>query len=418
MTGINDCFAVGDRLISLEQAFALIAERIVPLTATESLPLRHCPGRVLAEAVTAPFNQPPFANAAMDGFALRSADLAAAGPTRLPIVGRIAAGHPASTAFAVGGAVEIFTGAPMPAGFDTVTMIEDCRVEDGQVTLPAGLAAGNFVHPVGEDFSTGEVLLEPGGRLRPQDLAMAASAGKGELTVRRKLRVGVFSTGDEVVEPGQPLAPGQIYGGNRYGQMAVLEAWGFEVADLGHLPDDPRATREAFAKAAESQHAVVTSGGVSLGGEDHVRAVVEQLGELHLWRIALKPGKPVALGRIGGAAFVGLPGYPVSAIVTLLVVGRAVLHRLSGATATPPLPQAVLAPSGFSFTKNHRRRQFLRGSLGTVDGRQSVVAYPTQDSAVLSSLVRSGGLIDVGAEVTAIAPGDPIPFLPYESLLQ
>ena len=418
MTGINDCFAVGDRLMSLEEAFALIAERIQPVTATETLPLRQCLGRVLAEPVRAPFNQPPFANAAMDGFAARFADLAAAGPTSLPIVGRIAAGHPAQAAFPAGGAVEIFTGAPMPAGFDTVAMVEDCHVDAGRVTLPAGLTARNFVHPVGEDFSTDDVLLQPGSRLRPQDLAMAATAGRPALAVREKLRVGVFSTGDEIIEPGLPLAAGQIYGGNRYGQMAVLEAWGFEVTDLGHIPDDARATREAFAEAAETLHAVVTSGGVSLGGEDHVRAAVEHLGRLHLWRLAVKPGKPVALGHIGNAAFVGLPGYPVSAIVTLLVAGRAVLHRLSGALAAPPLPPPLLLPAGFAFSKNHRRRQFLRGSIETVDRRQQVVAYRSQDSAVLSSLVRSGGLIDVGADAMTIAPGDLIPFLPYESLLQ
>jgi molybdopterin molybdotransferase len=419
---INDCFAVQDRLMSLEEAFARIAERVQPVTAIEMLPVTACLGRVLAKDVVSPITQASFANSAMDGFACRAADLAAEGPTRLPILGRVAAGHPLKDPVPAGGAVEIFTGAPLPDGLDTVSMVEDCRIEETEgrrwVVLPAGLARGNFVRPIGEDFFAGTTVLSAGRRLRPQDLAMAAAVGRPQLAVRRPLRVGVLSTGDEVVEPGRPLGEGQVYSSNRYGQMAVLENMGFAVTDLGHLPDDLPTTLDAFARAAESQDAIVTSGGVSLGGEDHVKAAAEQLGRLHLWRLAIKPGKPVALGTIGKASFIGLPGYPVSAIVTLLVAGRAPLLRLSGALAEPPLPPALPIAAGFTFKKGHKRRQFLRASIVWRDGRAAVVPYRTQESSVLSSLVDSTGLVDVGADVSEIREGDLVPFLPYESLMR
>lgn len=418
----NDCFAISDRLMSLEEAWALIAERVQPVTATESRPLRQCLGRVLAEDVVSPITQAPFANAAMDGFAARHADLTPGATSRLPVAARVAAGHPLTEPVPGGAAVEIFTGAPLPDGLDVVAMVEDCRIEeaDGRrwVVLPAGLAQGNFVRPVGEDFHVGATVLKAGRRLRPQDVAMAAAVGRSHLLVRERLKVGVISTGDEVVEPGLPLAAGQIYGCNRYGQMAVLEAMGFEVSDLGHLPDRLDATLDAFTEAAATQQAILTSGGVSLGGEDHVKTAVERLGKLHLWRLAVKPGKPVALGTVGQAAFVGLPGYPVSAIVTLLVVGLAPLRRLAGATAEPPLAEPILVPAGFRFKKNHKRRQFLRGSLAWQDGSQRAVPFRTQESSVLSSLVETAGLIDVGAEMMEIREGEPVPFLPYESLMR
>ncbi len=418
----NDCFAVGNRLMSLGEAFSLIAEQVEPVTATETVPLRRCLGRVLAEDVLSPIAQPSFRNAAMDGFAVHHEDLGTGEPIRLPVIGRIAAGHPLAASLPQGGAVEIFTGAPLPEGFDTVAMVEDCRVEEREgrswVVLPPGLKPGNFVRPVGEDFRKGAIVLTAGRRLRPQDVAMAAAVGKTSLLVRQPLKVGVISTGDEVVEPGNPLAEGQIYGSNRYGQMALLDAMGFAVTDLGHLPDDLSATLTAFAEAARSQHAIVTSGGVSVGGEDHVKAAVEKLGRLHLWRLALKPGKPVALGQIGDAAFIGLPGYPVSAMVTLMVAGRAALLRLAGATAEPALPEPAIVPAGFTARQNHKRRQFLRGSLQRVDGRQVAVPFPTQQSSVLSSLVQTAGLIDLHPDVPEVAMGDLVPFYPYESLMR
>lgn len=421
---LNDCFAITDRLLSLDEALAFIGDRVTAVTGTETVPLRAARGRILAEPVTALVTQPSFANSAMDGFAARFADLSADGPTSLPVIARIAAGHPLKHVVDPGQAVEIFTGAPLPEGVDTVIMVEDCTLEtaaDGsrRVTVPAGLKKGNFVRPAGEDFSQGTPVLPAGLRLRPQDVAMAAAAGHAYLTVRKRLRVGVFSTGDEVIEPGSPLGPAQIYGSNRYGQMAIAEAWGHEVVDLGHLPDDHDAITRALAEASQTHDAILTSGGVSLGGEDHVKNAVEANGELFLWRLALKPGKPVALGTIGNAAFIGLPGYPVSALVTLMVVGRAVLDRLAGASALPPMPTPVMVRAGFTMKKNHPRRMFMRGSLTMAgDGTQVLQPYRTQESSVLSSLVDTGGLIDIPAESTGIAEGDLLPFLSYESLLR
>lgn len=425
---LNDCFAVSERLMSLDEAVAFMNQRIAPVTTTESLPLGQCLGRILAETVTSPITQPSFRNAAMDGFACRHEDLKPDQPTRLPVFARIAAGYPLKHEVPPGQAVEIFTGAPLPDGLDVVVMVEDTSSDDidGRrfVTLPTGLAQGNFVRPAGEDFLTGDIVLRDGLRLRPQDIAMAAAVGLRALSVRKRLRVGVFSTGDEVIEPGIPLGEGQIWCSNRFGQLAVVSSWGHEAVDLGHLPDDPDIITAAFDKARFEVDAILTSGGVSLGGEDHVRTAVTRLGRLHLWRLKVKPGKPVALGIIGEggheAAFIGLPGYPVSALVTLMVAGRPVLQRLAGALGEPALPQALWVRAGFRFAKKHERRQFLRAHLSRDEatGEPIVSPFKTQESSVLSSMVATQGLIDVAENCKLIEPGDAVPFLPYDSLLR
>lgn len=413
---LNDCFALGDRLMPLTEALDLIS-RLEPVVGTEVLPLAACRGRVLAADVAARATLPPHPVSGMDGFAVRHADLTPGAATTLPVAARIAAGHPLSEAPPPRTAVELFTGAPLPPGFDTVAMIEDCTVADGRVTLPAGLKPGNHVRPAGEDFTAGTRSLAAGRRLKPQDLALAAGAGHAELTVFRPLRVGVFSTGDEVVEPGRTLGPGQIYDSNRHGQISIVEALGAEATDLGHLPDDVDAIAAALAEAAPRFDALVTSGGVSMGGEDHVRPAVLRHGELHLWRVKVKPGKPIALGRVGDTAFIGLPGYPVSALVMLMLLGRAVLKRLMGATADPLLPQAIPVRAGFSFNKPHERQTFLRASLvPAADGGVEAVPYPTQQSSVLASLSDSDGLIDIAADRRTVAPGDWLPYTSYQAL--
>lgn len=413
------CFSPADPLMTLEEALARVAERVSPVTAREAVPVAAARGRVLAADVVARATSPGFAASAMDGFAARHADLQGAAPT-LRVAGRVSAGHPLDRAVAPGEAVEIFTGAPLPEGVDTVAMVEDCAVADGQVTFPAGLAKGHHVRPAGEDFHAGAVVLRAGRRLRPQDVAMAASAGHAEVTVHRRLRVAVFSTGDEVIEPGQPLAPGQIYGSNRHGQIAFLEAWGHEVHDLGHLPDDAATITAALKGAAGRFDAIVTSGGVSVGGEDHVRDAVEAAGgELFLWRLKVKPGKPLALGEIGRCVVIGLPGYPVSALVQLMLMGRAVLDRLAGATAMPALPPALQVRAGFTLPAQSGRRQLLRARLEH-DPYGSLVAVPyaTQGSGVLSSLVGSDGLLDIPASHDGIEAGAMVDFRPFEWFLR
>ncbi|MFA7431361.1 MAG: gephyrin-like molybdotransferase Glp [Rhodospirillaceae bacterium] len=414
---LNDCFAVSDRLMPLSEALEFIAERVFPVAGTEVLPLAVCRGRVLAADVAARATLPPTPCSAMDGFAVRHADLSSDGTTTLPLAARIAAGHPLAAPPPAGTAVELFTGAPLPDGFDTVAMIEDCTTAEGYVTLPAGLKTNDHVRPAGEDYTAGARVLSAGKRLRPQDIALAAGAGHAALTVYRPLRVGVFSTGDEVVEPGGTLGPGQIYDSNRHGQIALVEAFGAEATDLGHLPDDVDAIAAALAEAAPRFDALVTSGGVSMGGEDHVRPAVLRHGELHLWRVKVKPGKPVALGRVGDTAFIGLPGYPVSALVMLMLLGRPVLKRLMGATADALLPTPLPVRAGFAFKKGHERQTFLRASLvPAADGGLEAVPYPTQQSGVLASLSDSDGLIDIAADRRTVAPGDWLPYYSYDAL--
>lgn len=414
---LNDCFAVSDRLMPLAEALEFIADRVSPVVGTEDLPVLACRGRVLAADVAARATLPPLPCSAMDGFAVRHADLDPAAPTTLPVAGRIAAGHPLSAPPPPGNAVELFTGAPLPDGFDTVAIIEDCVVEDGRVTLPAGLKRGNHVRPAGEDYTKDARVLTAGHRLKPQDIALAAGAGHATLTVFRPLRVGVFSTGDEVVEPGGTLGPGQIYDSNRYGQIALVEAFGGEATDLGHLPDDVDAIAAALAEAAPRFDALLTSGGVSMGGEDHVRPAVLKNGALHLWRVKVKPGKPIALGRVGETAFIGLPGYPVSALVMLMLIGRPVLKRLMGATGDALLPAPLPVRAGFTFKKNHERQTFLRACLTPgADGGLEAVPYPTQQSGVLASLSDSDGLIDIAADRRTVAPGDWLPYYSYQAL--
>jgi len=413
----DDCFAIDHRLLPLADAFSLIAERVVPVTGTETVALADCAGRVLAEPLLASVTQPPFDNAAMDGFAVRQSELQG-GQRRLKIAARIAAGHPEHAAPPRGCAVEIFTGAPLPAGFDTVVMAEDCKRDGGYVVLPDRIEPHSHVRRAGIDFTAGDRLLAPGRRLRPQDIGIAAATGATGLTVRKRLKIGLFSTGDELVAPGDALQAGQIFDSNRPMLRAALQAMGFAVTDLGHLPDRMDALVTAFGLAALDQDALISTGGVSVGGEDHVRAAIESLGQIFFWKLALKPGKPIALGHVGDAAFIGLPGNPVSSLISLLVVGRAVLHRLAGAVLDAELPPAVIVPAGADLGVPGNRINFIRGSLETRDGQLSALPYFSQDSSLISSLTGSSGLIELTAGSSTVAAGTPVLFRAYESMMR
>lgn len=419
---INDCFVAPDKLVSLDDALDLLAARLEPVTGVEELPLAACSGRVLASDVVARATVPPFMNAAMDGFAYRHAEVsAAAGVEGLRVADRVAAGHPSAHRFTAGEAARIFTGAPVPEGLDTVAMQEDCVVEtrDGTefVRLPPTVTVGANIHLAGSDFSAGQIVVKGGRRLRPQDVGIAAAAGHARLTVRHRLRVAVFSTGDEVVEPGEPLRPGAIYSSNRHALMALAGRLGCAVEDLGNLPDDLDVTARALAQASERVDLLITTGGVSVGGEDHVRAAVERNGEIHLWRMLIKPGKPTALGRVGRAAFVGLPGYPVSAQVMFMIFARPVIHRLSGALAEPISPWRFKVASVSSYAKNTARREFVRARLEAgPDGAPQARLYRVQDSSVISSLVETDGLVDLREETKRIEPGTAVDFIPYSAL--
>jgi molybdopterin molybdotransferase len=409
----DDCFAFGGALLPVEQAEALIAARIPPLPGAEAVPLAAALGRVLAGDLRAPVPLPPFFNSAVDGYAFRHADLAATGETRLAIAGRLQAGA-AAAPIAPGSAIRIFTGAPMPDGADTVMMQEDAREEDGAVILPPGLKRGANCRPAGEDVALGEVALQAGRRLTPPDLGLAAALGLTRLDVRPLLRVGVFSTGDELAEPGMPLGPARTYDSNRFTLMALLAGLPVQVSDLGILPDARDATAAALRDAAGRHDLLLTSGGVSTGEADHVKAAIESGGRLVFWRLAIKPGRPAAMGVVDGTPVVGLPGNPVAAVVTFLFLARPLLLRLAGA-APDPLPRFA-ARADFAYRKKAGRREYVRVALEFGDALPVARKYQREGAGLLTSLTRSDAFAELPEDITQVAPGDPLRVLPFRAV--
>ena len=411
----DDVFSAEDRLMPVDEALALLRARVHAVAGTERVGLIDADGRVLAESLIAPIDLPVFDNSAVDGYAARFADLAAAGETILPVVGRLTAGGGAAAALASGAVARIFTGAPAPAGADTIFMQEDVRVlGDGRVVLPAGLKRGANLRPRGEDIARGEAALEAGRRLTPQDIGLAAALGAAHLVVRRPLRAAVFSTGDEIVSPGVALAPAQLYDSNRFVLQTLLRRLGCRVSDLGVLPDDRAAVRAALIDAARDHDVILSSGGVSLGEEDHVKAALAEAGSLTFWRLAIKPGRPVAMGLIEGTPFIGLPGNPVAVFVTFATVARALIAALSGAREEPlPMPSVRCA---FAYRKKPGRREYVRVRL--VAGADGVTAekYAVEGAGVITSLTRTHGLIELGEDATSLSPGDMAPFIDYAAL--
>ncbi|MBV9567028.1 MAG: molybdopterin molybdotransferase MoeA, partial [Hyphomicrobiales bacterium] len=312
----DDCFAFGGALMPVDAALTLIAERVLPVAGVEEVPLSRADGRVVAADIRSPIALPPFANSAVDGYAVRYADLDPKAPTELPLRGRIAAGGSATGLMTQGAAVRVFTGAPLPEDADTVFMQEDAKATPTHVVLPSGLRRGANLRHAGEDVAREAVALPAGRRMTPPDVALAAATGFACIAVRRRLKVALFSTGDELIEPGEPLAEGAIYDSNRLLLAALLRRFGVEVSDLGILRDDRDELARRLASAASGHDLILTSGGVSTGEEDHVRAAVESIGRLVFWRLAIKPGRPVAMGIIDGVPFAGLPGNPVAVFVT------------------------------------------------------------------------------------------------------
>lgn len=412
----NDCFAFGGALMRVDEALALIAERIAPVIGVEHVALAEADGRVLADDVTAPIPLPPFFNSAVDGYAVRHADLTPGGETRLPVSGRLAAGAAPGADAADRVALRIFTGAAMPDGFDTVYMQEDAVREEGDVVLPAGLKPGANARPAGEDLEAGALALPAGHRLTPRDVALLGGLGLGEIAVRAPLSVGVFSTGDELVAPGRALGPAKLYDANRFMLIALARRAGCVVRDLGILPDRREAVSAALAEAAERVDMLITSGGVSTGEEDHVKAAVEAAGALTFWRVGIKPGRPVALGVVGGKAFIGLPGNPAAVFVTFAMLARPLIARLSGETWRRPLAFPVRA--GFAYKKKEGRREYVRCALAP-DGAGGLLArkHPREGAGVITSLTQTAGLVELPEEVTRVAEGETVAFLPYAALV-
>ncbi len=406
----DDCFAFGGPLLSVEAAEALIAERIPALGGEESLPLAEAAGRILARDLHAPLPLPSFFNAAVDGYAFRHADLIPDEPCLLPLAGRIAAGHAMAEALPPRHAARIFTGAPMPPGADTVVMQEDAEAGPAGIRVPPGLKPGANARPAGEDVAAGALALPAGRRLRAPEVGLAAALGCARLPVRPRIRVGVFSTGDELAAPGTPLGPAQAYDSNRFTLLALLARLPVAASDLGILPDDPAATAAALRAAAGTHDLLLTSGGVSTGEEDHVRAAIEQGGRLVFWRLAVKPGRPAAMGVIAGTPVVGLPGNPVAAVVTFLHLARPLVLRLAGAPPEPLL--RIRAEAGFAYRKKAGRREYVRVRLR--DG--IATKFEREGAGLLSSLTESDAFAELPEPVLAVAPGDAVTLLPFAAL--
>ena len=412
----DDCFAFGGPMMSVDEAVGIIAARVAAVREVETVTLVDADGRVLAHDVPAPLPLPPFTNAAVDGYAVSSRDLPQREQRAFTVAGRVQAGAPAGGPIEPGQAMRIFTGAPMPDGADTVFMQEDVRVEDGKVVLPPGLKPGANVRAAGEDIPAGHVALRAGQRLRPQDVALAAAFGLTHLEVNRRIRVAVFSTGDELVSPGEYRAATQLFDSNRFMLMAMLARLGCTVSDLGILRDERGALARALQNAAGSHDLVLTTGGVSTGEEDHVKASVESVGKLVLWRMAIKPGRPVAMGIIGGTPFIGLPGNPVASFVTFAYVVRPTILALSSARQQPLVPMPVRAD--FTYRKKIARREYVRVTLRkAADGALEALKFPREGAGLLTSLVDTDGLVELGEHITGVEPGQTVGFLSYASLI-
>ena len=416
----DDCFAFSGPLLPVDDVERIISERITAVDETETVPLKSACSRVLASDIEAPMDLPPFDNSAVDGYAVRHADLARSGETRLAVVERLTAGRAASRSLAAGEAARIFTGAPMPQGVDTVFMQEDVRVDGETVIVPGGLRQGANRRLAGEDVRAGSVLLPAGRKLNAQDVALAAAAGLTGVNVRRRVRVAIFSTGDEIVEPGAKRPAPALFDANRYLLAGLIERIGGAATDFGIVPDDRQKLARAIAAAAQDHDLVMTSGGVSTGEADHVRSAVESIGRLVFWRVAIKPGRPVAMGVIpgangGNAAFIGLPGNPAAVYVTFARVVRPLFLRLAGAQSAALTALPVRA--AFTYKKKAGRREYVRVKLHrAADGAIEAVKHPQDGAGVITSLTETDGLIELTEDITKIEPGAAVGFLSYAAL--
>jgi len=413
----DDCFAFGGPMLSVDEAVAMITSRVTAIAETETVPLRDADGRVLAADLLAPLPLPPFTNSAVDGYAVRGADLPTDAERPLLVAERVQAGASARLPIEPGQAVRIFTGAPMPDGADTVFMQEDVRLDEaGHVVVPPGLRPAANVRPAGEDIASGQAALRKGCRLRPQDVALAAAFGVQQILVRRRICVGVASTGDEVVTPGQSRGHAQLFDSNRFMLMAMLARLGCDVRDLGILRDERAEVAEGLRQAAGQCDLIVTSGGVSAGEADHVKEGIESAGSLVLWRMAIKPGRPVAMGIVAGTPLIGLPGNPVASFVTFVHVVRPTVLALAGASQTKRVALPVRA--AFTYRKEAGRREYVRAHLQRAeDGVIEAIKFPREGAGLLSSLVETDGLVELAESVTEVAFGQTVDFIAYESFM-
>ncbi|UUN86418.1 molybdopterin molybdotransferase MoeA [Pseudomonas extremorientalis] len=396
-------------LLPVEEAIEQLLAQAPPPPATEMLALAQALGRVTAEEVFSPRDLPGWDNSAMDGYALRAFDVPEQGGY-LEVVGRIAAGHSTDVPLQPGQAVRIFTGAPLPPGADSVVPQERCRVYGQRIWCPP-LRLGEHVRKRGEELQRGQRVLSAGKRLRAQELGLLAAAGIPRVKVYRPLRVCLLSSGDELREPGESLAPGQIYNSNRYLVAALLRGWGVEVHDYGVMADALAASRDALMLASSECDLLLTTGGVSVGEEDHLKQAIQALGKVEFWRLAIQPGKPLAFGQVAGKPWIGLPGNPTAALVTTLIVVRPFLLRAQGVERVLPVPVSV--PAAFEWLKPNKRRQYLRARLSPdSDGQLLAILHPQQSSAMLAAACWADGLVIVERE-QQVLKGAAVPFLSF-----
>lgn len=400
-------------LMPVDEAISRLLDQAPPPPPAQRVRLDQAMGRVLAVDIHSPVNLPAWDNSAMDGYALRAADLPQAGGCLL-IGGRIAAGDQAISPLLAQQTVQIFTGAPLPPGADTVVPQERCRVEGERVWFPS-VSIGDHVRKEGEEVRRGDLLLKAGKRLRAQELGLLAGAGIARVEVYRPLQVCLLSSGNELREPGDPLAPGQIYNSNRYCLAALLRGWGVEVHDYGVMVDELAASRHALSLASSECDLLLSSGGVSVGEEDHLKQAIEELGNVDFWRLAIQPGKPLAFGEVAGKPWIGMPGNPSAALITALVVVRPFLLRAQGVTDVLPVPLAV--PAGFDWLQRNKRRQYLRARLTPgADGQLSVQLHPQQSSAMLTAACWADGLAVIECE-QQVLKHDNVMFLSFADLM-
>jgi molybdopterin molybdotransferase len=413
----EDCFARGDSIQSLPEAVRAIVARLSAVDGLETVSLREADGRVLVRDLVATVAVPSFTNSAVDGYALRGDDLPIDSARAFSVAGRVQAGARSPGSIAPGHAVRVFTGAPLPDGADTVFMQEDVDVDpSGSVHLPAGLKRGANVRAAGEDIAAGQAVLPARRWMRPQDVAVLAALGLTEVQVRRRVRVAVLSTGDEIVEPGMAKGETQLYDSNRIMLAAMLRRLGCEVTDLGIRRDEPAQISDALRAAARSHDLILSSGGVSTGESDFVKTAVETAGSLVFWRVAIKPGRPLAMGVIDGTPLIGLPGNPVASFVTFAFVARPAIFALAG--AQPPAIPVVPVRAAFSYRKKPQRREYVRVHLRrAAGGVLEAIKFPREGAGLLSSLVDTDGLVELAEAVTRVEPGQHLDFLAYAALL-
>jgi molybdopterin molybdotransferase len=415
---IDDCFVLDKDRLPHNEAIGILKTRVHPVTEVEQVDLSGASGRYAAETIVAPRPIPGHDNAAVDGYAFASADYDAASGSTFRVVGEVAAGHPYEGRLSAGSAVRIFTGAVMPEGLDSVAMQEDVQIEDRdgdpRALLPPGLKAGANRRLAGEDTVPGDILISAGIQLRPQDVASAAAAGCSTILCRVPLKVAVFSTGDEILRPGEPFVEGKVYDANASMLHGLVATTGAEAIDLGVLPDTRSRVTAALSEASREFDAIVISGGASQGQEDHVVASIDALGKRHLWQIAIKPGRPMSFGQIGNCIVLGLPGNPVAVFVCFLMYVRPVLMRLSGGAWPEPTRFPIV--SNFSQKKKVGRREFWRARLEHQNGQLTVSKFERDGSGLISSLRESDGLIELAEDVDAVVSGELVDFIPYSEL--